>query len=98
MTVEIFEQIPEGLRRVPILTEPSIGHYPEFRNFLKKVFDLEQNNFKAPCVLRVNQYLYEFIFHWEIGRRISAALKLMPFRRIGAIGCRANRQGPVGDT
>mgnify|MGYP007000245077 len=40
MTVEILEQVPMGVRRVPVLTEPSVGHYPEFRNFLTRVFDL----------------------------------------------------------
>ena len=76
MTIEILEQIPEGLRRVPVLTEPNVGHYPEFRNFLKKVFDLEQNNFKAPCVLQVNQYFYEFIFIGRSGEEFPAALEI----------------------
>ena len=76
MTVEILEQVPMGVRRVPVLTEPSVGHYPEFRNFLTRVFDLEKNYFKAPCVLKVNQNFYEFIFIGRSGVEFPAALEI----------------------
>ena len=76
MTVEILEKIPIGVRRVPVLTEPSVGHYPEFRNFLIRVFDLEKNFLKAPCALKVNHNFYEFIFIGRSGEEFPAALEI----------------------
>ena len=76
MTAEILDQVPQGVRRVPILTEPSVGHYPEFRNFLIQAFGLEENYLKSPCVLKVNKNFYEFIFIGRSGEEFPSALEI----------------------
>jgi hypothetical protein len=53
-----------GLRPTPLLTEERIGHYPEFRDFFRRMFDLDRVGLSAPGCLRApsgNAYLLVFL-------------------------------------
>lgn len=62
MSVERILTRPKGVRSVPLLTEPEIGHYPEFREFFHQTFDLDDDPLGKTGLVTVEDRLYEFIF------------------------------------
>lgn len=54
----------DGLRPTPLLTEERVGHYPEFRDFFRRSFDLDRVGLAAPGCVRApsgNPYLLVFL-------------------------------------
>ena len=47
----ITTPVLEGKRRAFILAEDRIGHYPEFRTFFTKIFDLDRVGLREPGYL-----------------------------------------------
>jgi 2-haloacid dehalogenase len=67
---------PESHRAVPLLAEPELGHYPEFREFLKGAFDLADVPVTAPGLLSVEGRLYELVFTGLSGRPFPAGVEI----------------------
>ncbi|NCF19959.1 MAG: hypothetical protein GWP63_17120 [Haliea sp.] len=67
---------PSGFRSVPVLTEPDVEHYPEFREFLVKAFGLGEDPLGEPGVLDVNGRCYELIFVGRSGQAFPAAVEI----------------------
>ena len=67
---------PPGVRRVPLLHEPEIGHYPEFASFLAASFDLAANPFGPPGLLQVDGRFYEMVFTGRSGRPFPDGVEL----------------------
>jgi hypothetical protein len=76
MSVKKIAEQPFGFRRVPVLADPDVGHYPEFRNFLVKTFGLGEDPLGAPGLLDVNGRCYELIFVGRSGREFPAAIEI----------------------
>jgi len=76
MSVKIIRERPSGFRSVPVLEEPEVGHYPEFRDFLVKTFGLDEDPLGAPGLLAVNGRYYELIFVGRSGRDFPAAIEI----------------------
>jgi hypothetical protein len=53
---------PAGHRPVPLLAEHDLGHYPEFRAFLARTFDLDRNPFGPPGLVSVGERVYQLVF------------------------------------
>ena len=83
MSVERILTRPKGVRSVPLLTEPEIGHYPEFREFFHQTFDLDGDPLGKTGLVTVEDRLYEFIF---LGRSEASTLDLIYF-------CEISREG-----
>ena len=75
MTVTLITERPPATRSVPLLTDPDIGHYPEFAAFLAATFDLGQKQLGAPGLLDVDGRIYELIFIGRSGRPFPAGSK-----------------------
>ena len=98
MTVTLITERPPATRSVPLLTDPDIGHYPEFAAFLAATFDLAQKQLDAPGLLDVDGRIYELIFIGRSGRPFPAGVEiaaLVPGPRTAGYG--SNRPGPVGN-
>ena len=65
MIVTRITERPSNTRSVPLLTDPDVGHYPEFAAFLVATFDLMDKQLETPGLLDVDGRVYELIF---IGR------------------------------
>lgn len=76
MSVKKIAEQPLGFRRVPVLTDPDVGHYPEFRNFLVKTFGLDEDPLGAPGLLDVNGRCYELIFVGRSSQEFPAAIEI----------------------
>ncbi|MHA6621096.1 haloacid dehalogenase type II [Pseudonocardia sp. DLS-67] len=63
---------PAGHRAVPLLAEPDVGHYPEFRDFLTGAFDTAD----APGLLSVDGRFYELVFTGRSGRPFPAGVEI----------------------
>jgi 2-haloacid dehalogenase len=75
MTAPIIRQAghrPADHRSVPLLAEPSVGHYPEFREFLTGAFGFSAFDLSGtpgePGLLDVDGRLYEVVFVGRSGR------------------------------
>lgn len=66
---------PAGLRSVPLLTEPSVGHYPEFRRFLAETFDLGDRIGPAGLV-RLGDRYYELVFLGRSGQPFPSGVEI----------------------
>ena len=76
MTVNRITQRPSGTRSVPVLTDPDVGHYPEFAAFLSDTFALADKPLEAPGLLDVDGRIYELIFIGRSGRPFPAAVEI----------------------
>ena len=66
MSVERICKRPQKVRSVPLLTEPEIGHYPEFREFFHQTFDLGKTG-----LVSVEGRFYELIIPGPFRRTVS---------------------------
>jgi len=67
----------EGLRRAFVLAEDRIDHYPEFRDFFVRVFDLDRVGLAKPGYLAAPSGLsYVLVFVGRSGERFPAALEI----------------------
>ena len=76
MSVNKRTERPSGFRSVPVLSEPDVAHYPEFREFLVKTFGLGEDPLGAPGLLEVNSRYYELIFVGRSGQEFPAAIEI----------------------
>jgi hypothetical protein len=67
---------PGGHRRVPLLADHQLDHYPEFRTFLASTFGLDSDPFGAPGLLSVGDRFYELIFVGYSGRPFPAGIQI----------------------
>lgn len=76
MSVKKITARPTGFRSVPVLTDPDVAHYPEFKDFLVKAFDLDEDPLAAPGLLDVNGRCFELIFVGRSGQAFPAAIEI----------------------
>ena len=76
MSVERVIQRPAEVRSVPVLNDPDVGHYHEFRDFLVNVFDLQEDPLDAAGLLSVSGRIYELIFVGRSGQPFPAAIEI----------------------
>ncbi len=74
--VQVVADRPSGHRRVPLLSEHQLDHYPEFSAFLASMFGLDAKPFGPPGLLRVNTRLYELTFVGYSGRPFPAGVQV----------------------
>ena len=67
---------PPGCRRVPVLTDPEVAHYPEFKDFLVQTFGLDEDPLGAPGLLDVDGRCYELVFVGRSGQEFPAAIEI----------------------
>lgn len=66
-----------GLRPTPVLSEDRIGHYPEFRDFFRRSFDLDRVGLSAPGYLRAPSGLaYRLVFIGRSGEAFPAGVEI----------------------
>ena len=76
MSVKKVAVRPSGHRRVPVLTDPEVAHYPEFKDFLVQTFGLNEDPLGAPGLLEVNNHCYELVFIGRSGQEFPAAIEI----------------------
>lgn len=74
--VRITDRRPAGYRRVPLLAEHQLDHYPEFRDFLRDSFGLQTDPFGPPGLLDVDGRRYELTFAGYSGRPFPAGVRV----------------------
>jgi hypothetical protein len=77
MSVEVRHGAPVDLRRVPLLEEPALDHYPEFARFLAATFGLDADPFGPPAVVAVDDRLYELVFVGRSGRSFPCGVEVL---------------------
>ena len=76
--VEVTRQ-PElaGKRRALVLTEDRVGHYPEFREFFRRTFDLDRRGLAEPgYVTRPSGLTYALVFIGSSGEPFPAGVEI----------------------
>jgi len=76
--VEVDKQ-PEllGKRRTLVLAEDRIGHYPEFRDFFRRRFDLDRGGLAEPGYVTAPSGLtYVFVFIGRSGEPFPAGVEI----------------------
>ncbi|HXN44484.1 MAG TPA: hypothetical protein VN917_09590 [Xanthobacteraceae bacterium] len=76
--VEVGTQ-PElfGKRRALVLVEDRIGHYPEFRDFFRRTFDLDRRGLAEPGYVRAPSGLtYALVFIGRSGEPFPAGVEI----------------------
>ena len=76
MSVERICKRPQKVGSVPLLREPEIGHYPEFREFFHQRFDLDINLLGKTGLVSLEGRLYEFSFLGRSGERFSLGVEI----------------------
>ncbi|MBO6557970.1 MAG: hypothetical protein JJ934_00050 [Pseudomonadales bacterium] len=76
MSVKKMTERPLGFRSVPVLTDPDVAHYPEFKDFLVKTFELDKEPLAAPGLLDVDGRCFELIFVGRSGQPFPAAIEI----------------------
>lgn len=76
MTVTPTTDRPAGHRSVPLLHEPDLGHYDEFRRFLAATFGLDADPFGPPGLVVVSGRTYELVFTGRSGRPFPAGVEV----------------------
>lgn len=76
MSVSVIQHRPANNRSVPLLTDPDVGHYPEFAEFLRETFDLAKDPLAAPGLLSVDGRCYELIFIGRSGQPFPAGIEI----------------------
>lgn len=69
-------QRPAGHRAVPLLTEPALGHYPEFRTFVVEAFGIETGRIGPSGLLRVGDRFYEVVLLGRSGQEYPVGLEI----------------------
>jgi 2-haloacid dehalogenase len=67
---------PAGHRGVPLLTEPSLGHYPEFRRFVTDTFGLDADRIGPSGLLRVEDRFYELVLLGRSGQPFPSGVEI----------------------
>ena len=67
-TPRIHDQRPADHRSVPLLTEPELGHYPEFAQFFSETFKLDADPLRAPGLIDIDGRCCELVFLGRSGR------------------------------
>lgn len=77
-TVQIVEQLDLAeTRRAFALAEHRVGHYPEFRNFFVRNFDLDRIGLARPgYVAAPSGLVYELVFIGRSGEAFPAGVEL----------------------
>ena len=66
-----------GKRRVPVLIEDRVGHYPEFREFFERTFDLREVGLTRPgYVAALSGYVYEVVFVGRSGEPFPCGVEI----------------------
>lgn len=78
MNVTIIPPPPlEGLRPTLLLTEERVGHYPEFRAFFARAFDLDRIGLSRPgCVRAPSGAAYLLVFVGRSGEAFPAGVEI----------------------
>jgi 2-haloacid dehalogenase len=76
VTIEPNERRPTGHRAVPLLTEPALGHYPEFRAFLVAAFGLDERLIGPSGLLTVDGRFYELVFLGRSGHAFPVGVEI----------------------
>jgi hypothetical protein len=76
MPVTRITKRPSDTRSVPVLSDPDVGHYPEFAAFLVETFELAEKPLESPGLLDVDGQVYELIFIGRSGRPFPAAIEI----------------------
>ena len=67
----------EGMRRAFVLAEDRVGHYPEFRDFFVRIFDLDRVGLAKPGYIAAPSGLvYAMVFVGRSGERFPAGLEI----------------------
>ncbi len=79
--VRVVTERPAGHRAVPLLVEPRVGHYPEFRAHLVAAFGLAVTPgadapLGEPGLLEVDGRVYELVFLGRSGEAFPAGVEL----------------------
>lgn len=66
-----------GLRPTPVLLEERVGHYPEFRDFLRRAFDLDRIGLSTPGCLRApSGAAYLLVFLGRSGEAFPSGVEI----------------------
>ena len=66
-----------GMRRALVLAEDRVGHYPEFRDFFVREFDLDRIALARPGYVRApSGIVYELVFVGRSGEAFPAGLEI----------------------
>jgi hypothetical protein len=66
-----------GTRRAFVLAEHRVGHYPEFRDFFTRIFDLDRIGFSRPgYVATPSGLVYALVFIGRSGEAFPAGLEI----------------------
>ena len=76
MSVKKVNERPSDCRSVPVLTDPEVAHYPEFKDFLVEIFELDKDPLGTPGLLDVDGRCYELIFVGRSGQPFPAAIEI----------------------
>lgn len=76
MSVKKVNERPSDCRSVPVLTDPEVAHYPEFKDFLVEIFELDKDPLGTPGLLDVDGRCYELIFVGLSGQPFPAAIEI----------------------
>lgn len=64
-------------RQAFVLREERVGHYPEFRTYFTRIFDLERIGLSQPGYLKApSGMIYEFVFLGRSGEPFPAGLDI----------------------
>ena len=78
--IEVLECPPlDGKRRALVLTEDRVGHYPEFRQFFVRRFDLDSTGLVRPGHVRAPSGMaYAIVFVGRSGEPFRTASRSTP--------------------
>jgi hypothetical protein len=66
-----------GKRRVPVLIEDRVGHYPEFREFFDRTFELRAIGLTRPGYIAASsQHVYELVFVGRSGEPFPCGVEI----------------------
>jgi hypothetical protein len=66
-----------GKRRALVLTEDRVGHYPEFRAYFVRVFDLDRHGLARPgYVVAPSRGVYELVFVGRSGEAFPSGVEI----------------------
>jgi hypothetical protein len=67
----------EGKRLALVLTEDRVGHYPEFRDYFARVFDLDRVGLAEPGFVQASSGLtYALVFIGRSGERFPSGVEV----------------------
>jgi hypothetical protein len=73
----ISRPVTEGTRQPLVLTEDRLGHYPEFRAFFVRTFDLDRVGLSEPGFLRTPSGMaYALVFVGRSGEPFPSGLEI----------------------